>query len=114
MNGALFQAFGGLALIVALMFLGAWLFRRSGGLQALARGPVRLVGGIRVGTRERVLVLEIAETWLVVGVTPGQVTALHTLPRQEGASDALPSAGTVPFPSWLARFAPASPIERPK
>ena len=42
MNGAMLQAFGGLALVVALMFASAWLFRRGGGLKALSRGPVKL------------------------------------------------------------------------
>jgi len=35
MNGAMLQAFGALALVIALMFVSAWLFRRGGGLQAL-------------------------------------------------------------------------------
>ena len=107
MNAALLQAFGGLILIVTLMFLGAWLFRRGGGLQAMARGPVQIVGGVRVGARERVLVLEVADTWLVVGVTAGQVSALHTLPRQTTAPVASTLAPAGGFPQWLARFAQA-------
>ena len=106
MSGALLQAFAGLAVVVALMFGSAWVFRRSGGLQALARGPVRIVGGVRVGARERVMVLEVADTWLVVGVAAGQVNALHTLPRQLEDHAELTRTSTSPFPQWLARFTP--------
>ncbi len=113
MSGALLQAVGGLALVIALMFGSAWIFRRSGGLQALARGPVRIVGGVRVGTRERVLVLEVADTWLVVGVAAGQVNALHTLPRQDAAPQGVPAATPAAFPQWLARFASAAPERKP-
>jgi flagellar protein FliO/FliZ len=41
------------------------------------------VGGIAVGSRERVLLLEVGEHWLVVGVAPGSVTGIATLPRGE-------------------------------
>lgn len=106
MSGAVIQAFAGLALVVGLLFASAWLFRRGGGIKALARGPVRLVAGVAVGTREKVVLLEVADSWVLVGVAPGRVTALHTLPRQ-----ALP-AGTggdgdgLPFQQILSRLAP--------
>jgi flagellar protein FliO/FliZ len=104
MNGAFLQAFGGLMLIVVLMFAGAWLFRRSGGLQAMARGPVKLVGGISVGARERVLVLEVADSWVVVGVSPGQIRALHTLARQDSATTVPEAPAAGGFPQVLARL----------
>ena len=114
MTGALLQAFGGLLLIVALMFLGAWLFRRTGGLQALSRGPVHIVGGVRVGVRERVMVIEVADTWLVIGVAAGQVNILHTLPRQQtGDAAGAPAGPGGGFPNWLARFAPSNTPTRP-
>ena len=65
---------------------------------------MRVVGGVSVGTRERVVVLEVADTWLVVGVAPGQVQTLHTLPRQESAGGNGALVGVSPFPNWLSRF----------
>ena len=112
MTAALLQAFGGLAILVVLMFAAAWVFRRSGGVQALARGPVKIVGGVSVGARERVVLLEVADSWVLVGVAPGQVQALHTLPRQElPGSDGLPPLGA-PFQQLIARFAPRTGGER--
>jgi flagellar protein FliO/FliZ len=42
---------------------------------------MRIVAGTAVGTRERVVVLEVAGTWLVLGVAPGRITALAEMPR---------------------------------
>ena len=35
-----------------------------------------------VGQRERVVVVEIGNTWLVLGIAAGQVRALHTMPAE--------------------------------
>lgn len=82
----LLQVFVALGLVLAAIAVAAWLARRylpGGGVTA---GPVRVIGGVMVGTRERVVVLEIEDTWLVVGVTATHVQALHTLPRPAGAA----------------------------
>ena len=63
------------------------------------------VGGIAVGSRERVVLLEIGEHWLVVGVAPGSVTGIATLPRGEispAGTDAKPV--TADFGALLAKL----------
>lgn len=78
--GAVLQTLVGLAFVVALVFASAWLARRFG-LQPSARGQlVRTVGGVSLGGKERVAVVEIGDTWLVVGAAPGNVRLLHTMP----------------------------------
>ena len=91
--GAVLQTLVGLAVVVALVFACAWLARRFG-LQPSARGQlVRTVGGVSLGGKERVAVVEIGDTWLVLGTAPGSVRLLHTLPAPgAGASD----TGTTP------------------
>ncbi|WP_198088185.1 flagellar biosynthetic protein FliO [Variovorax sp. E3] len=80
--GGLLQAGFGMALVVGLIFLCAWLARRFG-LQRLGGGQhVKVVSSAMVGQRERVVVVEVADTWLVLGVTSSQVNMLHTLPAQ--------------------------------
>ena len=56
--------------------------RRLGG-----SGLLKIVSSAPVGTRERVVVVEVADTWLVLGVTPSQVNTLHTLPAQPTAPE---------------------------
>ena len=52
--------------------------------------------------RERVLLLEVGEHWLVVGVAPGSVTGIATLPRGELPEG--PQASAPDFASVLARL----------
>jgi flagellar protein FliO/FliZ len=104
MSSALLEAFGSLVLVVVLMFVGAWIFRRVGGLPSIQKNPVKIVGGLRVGTREKVVVLEVADTWLVVGVAAGQVNTLHTLPRQNIPTDAPVANQASSFSQWLSKF----------
>ena len=84
----LLQAGLGLGFVLAMIFGCAWLARRFG-LQASGNGRLlKVVSSAMVGQRERVVVVEIGGQWLVLGVAPGQVSALHTLPAQS-----LPDAG---------------------
>jgi flagellar protein FliO/FliZ len=83
---------GGLGVILALIFVLAWGTRRLRQLAPAGRNPVTLVGGVSLGPRERVVVLDVDETRIVVGVAPGQVRALHVMPRPEAFSSSLEQA----------------------
>jgi flagellar protein FliO/FliZ len=94
-----------LALVIAVIFLCAALVRRIGpGRQG--RGQIlRVVSSAAVGTRERVVVVEIDSTWLVLGVASGQVNTLHTLPApaDDGAGSAAAPDVEAGFPARLAQ-----------
>jgi flagellar protein FliO/FliZ len=93
----------GLLLVLGLIICIAWLLKRSGLTPAMqASATARVVGGVSVGNRERVVVVEIADQWIVVGVAPGRVNALATMPKQE--STATLTEGATPaknFASWM-------------
>lgn len=78
----LLQVFLGLAIVMAAIAFAAWLARRYLPGARHGSGPVRVIGGAMIGPKERVVIVEVADVWIVVGVTPASVTALHTLPRQ--------------------------------
>jgi flagellar protein FliO/FliZ len=101
--GTMLQTFLGLILILVLFLGAAWLARRLGAGNAFpgSRGPLKVVGGISLSSRERILLLEIEETWLVVGVGPGQMRTLHTLPK---GSLPPPDGTDSPFGHWLQQF----------
>jgi flagellar protein FliO/FliZ len=82
---AVLQTLFGLALVIAVVFGCAWLARRLGIQNGPKNALVRTVGGAALGGKERVAVVEIGDTWLVLGAAPGNVRLLHTMP-----------AGTVP------------------
>ena len=102
-GSAMLQMLLGLALVIGLLFVGAYLLRRLNGGKAFGNtGPLRVVGGLMLSPRERIVLLEVGETWLVVGIVPGQIKTLHTLAKGE-----LPAApaGEKAFGQWLKQIA---------
>ena len=88
-----------LALIVGVLVLGAFLLRRLNGGRAFGNtGPMRVVGGIMISPRERIVLVEIEDTWIVVGIVPGQIKTLHTLPKGELPAGLNDESG---FSQWL-------------
>lgn len=95
------QAFVGLLIIVGLLLLAAFFMRRIYGGRPFGQGPMKLLGGIAVGNRERILLVEVQDTWLIIGLAPGQIRTLHTLPKGELPQGATGLPGTQPFAHWL-------------
>ena len=107
LGGSLWQLLLGLGLVLALLVGSLWLLKRLATPRGGNAGLLRVVAGAAVGARERVVIVEIGGTWLVLGVAPGQVSALAEVPRQAGSAP--PPAGTTPadgFPEWLRRLTP--------
>ncbi len=103
LGGSMWQMFLGLALVLALMVGSLWVLKKLVTQRGENAGLLRVVAGTAVGARERVVIVEVGSTWLVLGVAPGRVSALAEVPRQSGA---VPPAGAVPspgegFPDWL-------------
>lgn len=111
-SSGLFKMILGLVIVLAVMAILAWLLKRMlpgvGGQQSVAR----IVGGVSVGSRERVVVVEVSGRWIVVGVAPGQVNAIANLDigsvqlsdNISDTSSQFPpalNALTQPFSQWL-------------
>src|SRR4051794_8097677 len=80
--GSLARVLFGLVAVLALMAATAWLLRRCGASRTTGAGTIKVVGGVSVGSRERIMVVEIGGQWLVVGVAPGRINALTSMPCQ--------------------------------
>ncbi|AHV92346.1 flagellar biosynthetic protein FliO [Bordetella holmesii] len=73
----------GLLLVVAAILVAGWLARRAG-VGSRAQGTLLWqIASQTLGPRQSVIIVEVDKTWLVLGVTPGQITTLHTLPAGE-------------------------------
>lgn len=73
-GGMLLQLTLGLVAVLALAVGLSWLLRRY----ALPRGGlIRVIGGLPLGSRERLLLVEVDETRLLLGVTASQIQTLH-------------------------------------
>jgi flagellar protein FliO/FliZ len=98
-----FQVLMGLIVVLGLMALVAWTLKRLNIAKIAGNAPVKVIGGVSVGSRERVMVVEVADQWIVVGVATGQVTALSTMPRPHNMPAVSQDIGAPAnqFAAWL-------------
>lgn len=69
----------GLLAVLVVIFLVAWLVKRFGSFNTTVGGNLRVVGGVSVGQRERVLLVQVGDKQMLIGVAPGRVSMLHVL-----------------------------------
>lgn len=86
----------GLVAVVAAILILAWLARQVPMLRR-SSGPIAILGGLNVGNRERIVLVEVQGERILLGVTPGSVTALHVL-EHAGRRAAADMAGLEPMP----------------
>lgn len=102
-SGSIAQIIISLLLVLAAVVLVAWVLKRISMPRHGAGSLMRIVTSVAVGQRERVVLVEINDTWLVVGVAPGQVRTLYSMPRTElpepEAGDRSATDGK--FQNWL-------------
>ncbi|SDC62085.1 flagellar protein FliO/FliZ [Cupriavidus sp. YR651] len=82
-GASLAQAGLGLFAVIALILGLAWVARRVGLVRHGAGGAsMKVVGSLMLGARQKVVMVEVGDTWLVLGVSAGEIRPLHTLPAQ--------------------------------
>jgi flagellar protein FliO/FliZ len=111
-SGGVLKMVLGLTVVLAVMALITWVLKRMVPGVGNKQSVLRIVGGVSVGSRERVVVLEVAGRWIVVGVASGQVSRLANLevgsnkfgenmPLAESKFDSSPEGFTDTFAHWL-------------
>ncbi|ELW1648863.1 MULTISPECIES: flagellar biosynthetic protein FliO [Enterobacter] len=85
----LLQVSGALFGIIAFILIAAWLAKRFGlaGKTAGARG-LKVSASTSLGPRERVVIVDVEDARLVLGVTASHINVLHTLPPAPETADA--------------------------
>lgn len=86
-SGMLAQMVFVLALVLGLLLAIAWVLRRAGLVQGAVNGHLKVLGGISVGPRERVLLIQAGQEQLVIGVTAAEVSLLHLLSEPVDVSE---------------------------
>lgn len=103
--GGLLQTILALLLVLGLLAGLAWFMKRYGPKAMGSSANLRVVGALNIGGRERIMVVEVGDQWIVVGAAPGRVNALHTMPRQEGEAEVMSATGSPStagnFSDWL-------------
>ena len=99
-SGSIAQIIFSLLLVLAAVVLVAWLLKRMNVAQHGTGNLLKILGGVSIGQRERIVLVEINDTCLVIGIGPGQIRTLHTFQKTEGITNDL--AGVVCQPSQMA------------
>lgn len=75
----------GLALLFVLGIFGVfvWMFRKLSGLPIGGAAKLRMLGGLSLGMREKIVLLEVGKKQLVLGVTPGRIETLLVLEGED-------------------------------
>jgi flagellar protein FliO/FliZ len=100
-DAAPLRLFLGLIFVVAAILLCGWIARRTGLAGRAHGGVLRVVDSLNIGPRQRIMVIEVEGSWLLVGVTPGQMNLLHTLPAGAAKVPQAPGALAASFAGKL-------------
>jgi len=79
--GSLFSVLFGLVAVIAMIVGLAWMARRIGVTRQQENALIQVVGATSLGTRERVAIVQVQDSWIVVGISPAGLSSLATLPR---------------------------------
>lgn len=81
MTGHLLQTTLGLLFVIGLLFALVWLLKRMGLTNQQKRGGFyKVLATSALGPREKIVLVEIGDTWLVLGMTSNSINTLHTMP----------------------------------
>jgi flagellar protein FliO/FliZ len=75
----LLQLVAGLFVVLLCIVVLAWFAKRFNRLQTSSDGSLQILGGLSMGARERVVLVQIGEEQLLLGVAPGRINMLHCL-----------------------------------
>ncbi len=67
--------------VLAIFLVLAKVVRQMNGMSGSPSGPLAIVASLSVGTRERILIVEVGEDQLLVGVSPAGIVKLHDLDK---------------------------------
>jgi flagellar protein FliO/FliZ len=77
--GGLGEVAFALIVVLAAIFLVAWLVRRMRIVGNRVGGAIDVLANVQLGQKERAVLLKVGTTQILIGVAPGQVNTLHVL-----------------------------------
>ncbi len=82
----LMQLAMGLGLVIALIYMLAWLSRKIQGTSKTRTETLKVIESVALGARERLILVQIHDEQVLVGMAPGAVTRLHAIDSKKVAS----------------------------
>jgi len=75
--GAMVQTLVWLLVVIGVILALAWLLRRFTNIGPYSNGTMRLLSALPVSNRERIVLVQVGDKQLLLGVAPGHVNTLH-------------------------------------
>lgn len=75
----LIQLILGLVVVLVCVVVLSWFARKMNKFNASSNDSLKIISGISMGTREKVILLQAGNEQILVGVTPGNINRLHVL-----------------------------------
>ena len=69
----------GLLVVILCIVALAWFAKKMNRFHSVTNDSLKIISGISMGSRERIVLLQIGEEQLLVGVSPGRINKLHVL-----------------------------------
>lgn len=79
----------GLLFVVLVIFLISWMVKRVSGFSVYSNPHLKVVSGLHVGQKEKILLIQVADKQMLVGVTPYSIRTLHELENVVSDDDTL-------------------------
>ncbi len=105
----------GLLAVIALIMGCAWLVRRMNGLTGMNSNAMKVVSVMALGTRERIALVDVGGTQILVGITPSSIRTLHVfdepvvMPGEGGNTDFAKRLKGLMGQHWSAGKTPSEP-----
>ena len=80
-TGNLVNMISGLLVVLAIFFFIAYLLKRLSGVGTISRGYIKIIDALHLGTREKLLLVKVADTYMVLGISSGNINTLHVLDK---------------------------------
>lgn len=102
-SGNLIQITLSLILVIGLLIALSIGFKKFGINRIGSTFPVKVIGAISVGNNQRIMVIEVDDEWIVLGVTPQNISTITSMARQESIHSSTNSDGTAKpnFAAWM-------------
>jgi len=78
-GGYLMQLILGLLVVVLCIVALAWFAKKMNRFNSITDDSLKIISGISMGSRERIVLLQVGDEQLLVGVSPGRINKLHVL-----------------------------------
>lgn len=105
-GSVLFNVGGALCLIILFIAGIAWIARGAGFAPHAIRGNKLLTvkSSQSLGQRERVVIVEVDDKWLLLGVTPSSINCLATLEKRDDEPQDAVASSKIDFQSVLSNM----------